>query len=257
MGGFVVFVIGLIDLGHGLDLVQIIWIKKNPLALNHGRTTSTVPPKIEYLERKSRQGSTCHSYQYSRVNIDKRQPFTLTNGNQIRDNMYMAHLSSAQQVLVVESLNIVRHLAARARSTMPRSVLYEDLYSAGCLGLCEAALRFDPDRGIKFATFAYYRVSGAILDAIRSQLGGTRSPDSMTSYMEDLVLNPQAGRQVLAPEDRALLTKLLRALTPEDRAYLSLCEVEGRTAAGKPEGLDKMQSWYKYHSLVNRMRARL
>jgi RNA polymerase sigma factor for flagellar operon FliA len=42
-----------------------------------------------------------------------------------------------------------------------------ELVSLGDLGLVEAASRFDPDGGASFATFAWYRVQGAILDGIR------------------------------------------------------------------------------------------
>jgi len=42
-----------------------------------------------------------------------------------------------------------------------------ELISLGDLGLVEAASRFDPGAGVKFATFAWYRVQGAILDGLR------------------------------------------------------------------------------------------
>lgn len=44
-----------------------------------------------------------------------------------------------------------------------------DLVAWGHQGLLEAKQRFDPARGVRFSTFAYYRVRGAILDGVRSQ----------------------------------------------------------------------------------------
>jgi RNA polymerase sigma factor for flagellar operon FliA len=44
-----------------------------------------------------------------------------------------------------------------------------ELVSLGDLGLAEAASRWDPDGGASFATFAWYRVQGAILDGLRRQ----------------------------------------------------------------------------------------
>lgn len=42
-----------------------------------------------------------------------------------------------------------------------------ELVSLGDLGLVEAASRFDPEAGATFATFAWYRVQGAIIDGVR------------------------------------------------------------------------------------------
>lgn len=47
------------------------------------------------------------------------------------------------------------------------SVGLEDLASLGAMGLLEAFDRFDPGRGIKFSTFAEYRIRGAIYDGLR------------------------------------------------------------------------------------------
>jgi RNA polymerase sigma factor for flagellar operon FliA len=44
---------------------------------------------------------------------------------------------------------------------------YDDLWSAGAIGLIEAGRRFDPSRGASFATFAEHRVRGAMLDELR------------------------------------------------------------------------------------------
>jgi len=43
----------------------------------------------------------------------------------------------------------------------------EDLVAAGFEGLLEARNRFDPARGVAFKSFAYYRVRGAVIDAVR------------------------------------------------------------------------------------------
>lgn len=44
-----------------------------------------------------------------------------------------------------------------------------DLRAWGHQGVLEAKRRFDPTRGVRFSTFAYYRVRGAVLDGVRSQ----------------------------------------------------------------------------------------
>jgi RNA polymerase sigma factor for flagellar operon FliA len=44
-----------------------------------------------------------------------------------------------------------------------------DLHAWGHQGVLEAKQRFDPQRGVRFSTFAYYRVRGAVLDGVRAQ----------------------------------------------------------------------------------------
>jgi RNA polymerase sigma factor for flagellar operon FliA len=44
----------------------------------------------------------------------------------------------------------------------------QDLVAYGYQGLLEARERFEPERGVQFKSFAYYRVRGAVLDGVRS-----------------------------------------------------------------------------------------
>ena len=50
----------------------------------------------------------------------------------------------------------------------PRSVELQDLVNTGVIGLIEAFKNFDPDRGVKFETYAVPRIRGAILDELRA-----------------------------------------------------------------------------------------
>jgi RNA polymerase sigma factor for flagellar operon FliA len=45
---------------------------------------------------------------------------------------------------------------------------FEDLTSAGMIGVMKAAKSFDPSRGVKFTTYAQHRIRGSILDEIRT-----------------------------------------------------------------------------------------
>jgi RNA polymerase sigma factor for flagellar operon FliA len=65
-------------------------------------------------------------------------------------------------------LPLVRFLAQRICSRLPRNIDLEDLCSAGMLGLIDACAKFDPTRNIKFASFATFRIRGAILDSLRN-----------------------------------------------------------------------------------------
>ncbi len=51
---------------------------------------------------------------------------------------------------------------------LPPNIEYDDLVSDGTVGLMKAWEKFDPDRGVKFETYASYRVRGEILDGFKS-----------------------------------------------------------------------------------------
>lgn len=51
---------------------------------------------------------------------------------------------------------------------LPPNVDYNDLVSDGTVGLMKAWEKFDPDRGVKFETYASYRVRGEILDGLKN-----------------------------------------------------------------------------------------
>jgi len=70
---------------------------------------------------------------------------------------------------------------------------FDDLMHFGYLGLLEAEARFDPDQGVQLASFAKYRIRGAILDGIRTGLGpyGRRHYDGLR---KDFVAQANAAR---------------------------------------------------------------
>jgi RNA polymerase sigma factor FliA len=70
--------------------------------------------------------------------------------------------------LLKRYLPLVRNVAGRMAINFPRSVELCDLVNTGVIGLIEAFRNFDPDRGVKFETYAVPRIRGAILDELRS-----------------------------------------------------------------------------------------
>lgn len=78
-------------------------------------------------------------------------------------------LNDAQRALVEEHLWLVRCIAHSVMRRVPPSVEMDDLVQAGHLGLVQAAQKYDEDgQSASFATFARFRVNGAIGDYLRS-----------------------------------------------------------------------------------------
>ncbi len=69
---------------------------------------------------------------------------------------------------IVEYAYLVKHIAARFAMRVPSSVFFDELVSAGSLGLIDAVDKFDPSKHVSLKTYAQYRIKGAILDELRS-----------------------------------------------------------------------------------------
>lgn len=69
--------------------------------------------------------------------------------------------------LVTKHLYVVDVQAHQYKSRLPDSVSVDDLVQAGRIGLMQAAKSFEPQRGIKFATYCVARVRGAMADELR------------------------------------------------------------------------------------------
>ncbi|HWR08199.1 FliA/WhiG family RNA polymerase sigma factor [Sporomusa sp.] len=74
-----------------------------------------------------------------------------------------------REKLIENYLPLVKLVAGRIAVSLPQHVDKDDLISNGFFGLMESIERFDPDRGVKFETYAVVRVRGAILDSLRAQ----------------------------------------------------------------------------------------
>ena len=95
---------------------------------------------------------------------------------------------SASEDQIIEALPMVRRMASRYRST-PLGV--EDALGVGALALVEAGRRYDPERGVPFAGFAFRRVRGALTDACTAGPGTRRCrPD------EEVLCEPDSLREI-------------------------------------------------------------
>jgi RNA polymerase sigma factor FliA len=74
----------------------------------------------------------------------------------------------ARERLVLAYSPLVKYVAGRMASGLPAHVEEGDLISYGLLGLISAIERFEPERQIKFETFAITRIKGSIIDELRS-----------------------------------------------------------------------------------------
>lgn len=74
---------------------------------------------------------------------------------------------SARDHLIVHYSPLVKFVAGRVGSGLPRSVDPSDLVGYGVFGLIDAIEKFDAGHGVKFETYAAPRIRGAIYDGLR------------------------------------------------------------------------------------------
>ena len=115
----------------------------------------------------------------------------------------------ARERLVIAYSPLVKYVAGRMSSGLPSHVEESDLISYGLLGLISAIERFEPEREIKFETFAITRIKGSIIDELRSLDWVPRSVRARAREIEKA--NAKLEHELLAG---ALVARLL-VLAPE------------------------------------------
>jgi RNA polymerase sigma factor for flagellar operon FliA len=74
----------------------------------------------------------------------------------------------ARERLIIHYSPLVKYVAGRVSVGLPSSIEQADLVSYGIFGLIDAIEKFDPERQIKFETYAISRIRGAIIDELRA-----------------------------------------------------------------------------------------
>jgi len=72
-----------------------------------------------------------------------------------------------RETLIVENAYLIKYVAGRLNIYFSANLDYDDLVSFGVFGLIDAIDKYDPNKGVKFETYASLRIRGAIIDNIR------------------------------------------------------------------------------------------
>ncbi len=107
-----------------------------------------------------------------------------------------------KEKILVHYLPVVKYVVGRMIINLPNSVSYDDLVSAGTMGLLAAIDRFDINMGVKFETYVVPRIRGAILDELRALDWVPRSVRSKAKKLEKAIMHIEAqlGRMATAEE---------------------------------------------------------
>lgn len=140
--------------------------------------------------------------------------------------------------LVESNLRFVVHYAKRYRGL---GLSYMDLIHEGSLGLMEAAKRFDPERNVKFISYAVWWVRQAIFHALSEHTRVFRLPQKLSGQVSRLT---NAREKLKAELERVPTTEELAertALSPEEVQQLLLAagdDVSLSAAVGEEGNLE-------------------
>ena len=106
------------------------------------------------------------------------------------------------QQIVLEQMPQVKYIARRIHEHLPQHVPFEDLLQAGMVGLIDALNKFDSEKNVKFASYAKFRIRGAILDSLRENDWSPRDLRRKSRQIDTVVqkLQTELGRTASEPE---------------------------------------------------------
>jgi RNA polymerase sigma factor FliA len=187
----------------------------------------------------------------------------------VRGAMTIVRAVDGRQAQLVEThLAIARRAAGMIYPRVRGAVAFEDVVALANAGLAEAAARFDPGRGASFATFAWYRIHGAILDGLRAsselprrawaRLVALREAGETLSHVVDAERRARPARGApRGSEVLAAITDAAAAVPTRFTESLDTLRDRGFDAPGDapapPDGLDQARTAARLHSAVGRL----
>ncbi len=174
--------------------------------------------------------------------------------------------------LVESHLELSRRAAAMIFPRVRDYVEFEELVSLANTGLAEAASRYDPSRGATFATFAWYRVHGSIIDGLRRATNLPRRTwaklvalRAASEYLENRTEREAAVTRAgaPAPAGAAALTALRDAMSAIRTMYVTSLEAmrergfdPSDQAPASDEQLDTSQLAARLRAAIERLPER-
>ena len=117
----------------------------------------------------------------------------------------------------------MKYIARRIHERLPQHVPFDDLVHAGIVGLIDAMHKFDPHKNVRFASYAKFRIRGAILDSLREMDWSPRDLRRKARRLETTMqkLQTELGHSATEPE-----LALAMGMTLEEFQHL-LDEIRG------------------------------
>lgn len=177
-------------------------------------------------------------YKTSPTSQDIAEAFGFT-ASQLRQKLY--HARAAKRRMIRSNLRLVVSIAKRY---LNRGVPFLDLIQEGALGLNRATEKFDPDKGYKFSTYAYWWIRQGITRTIANDARTIRLPIHIVEKLNKLKKAHRELRRELQRNPNEV--ELAKALDMTPDQLRSLQQVRRRSLSlnhrvGKGEDTELME----------------
>jgi RNA polymerase sigma factor for flagellar operon FliA len=99
---------------------------------------------------------------------------------------------SIREFFIKQYAPLVKYVAGKVAVGMPHNVEFDDLVGYGVFGLIDAIDKYDPEKNVKFKTYAVTRIRGAIFDELRQIDWVPRSVRKKTREIESAISSLEA-----------------------------------------------------------------
>lgn len=137
--------------------------------------------------------------------------------------------------LIMENLPQVRWIATRYYEKLSGYVSFDDLMSAGIIGLINAVDSFDPNFNVKLRTYARHKIRGAVLDSIRGLDGIPSHKRKMLKTVEEAIMSLE-NRLQRSPTEDEIAAEMNLSLPEYQEALVDLRSVSFGSLDEVPEG---------------------
>ena len=122
---------------------------------------------------------------------------TENSANSLWESFSETRNDKIREKLLFQYLPLVKQIAGGIIGKLPASVSIDELIDAGVIGLLESIDRYDIQASVKFETYAFTRVRGAMMDELRKMDWAPRSLREKTKRLDEAhrVLASKFGRQ--------------------------------------------------------------
>ena len=97
-----------------------------------------------------------------------------------------------REFFIIKYAPLVKYVAGKVAVGMPNNVEFDDLVGYGVFGLLDAIDKYDPEKNVKFNTYAVTRIRGAIFDELRSIDWVPRSVRQQSREIEEVIADLEA-----------------------------------------------------------------
>lgn len=102
------------------------------------------------------------------------------------------HSPEIRDAFIRKYMPLVKYVAGKVAAGMPGNIEFDDLVGFGQFGLLDAINKYDPEKNVKFKTYAVTRIRGSMIDELRVLDWVPRSVRQKAREIEDAIVQVES-----------------------------------------------------------------